>query len=59
LILAQYVGTPSPIQRAGIEVQENLHLPGVEGVTRNRPAQEFAHQPVEPVEHYFQFYEIV
>jgi len=58
-VLAQDFGAPPPVQLAVFQIQEDGDLPRLEGVTRSRPAQDLAHQPVEAVEHYFQGDEIV
>jgi len=58
-VLAQDFGAPPPVQLAVFQIQEDGDLPRLEGVTRNRSAQDLAQQPVEAVEHHFQGDEIV
>ena len=58
-VLPQDLKTAAPFEHAGFEVEENVDLPGTEGVTAGDAAHDLHKEAAEAVEHEFEILEFV
>jgi len=59
LVLPQYFGAAARLELAGLEVDEDVHFPGLEGVAGDLPALDFADQASEAIEGEFAGFQVV
>jgi hypothetical protein len=59
LVLPQDFRPATLFDFAALHIEQEFHFPGLECGSHNNAAENFTDQPVEPVEHDFQLYQVV